>query len=126
MGWWGHEIYESDRSGDFFNQEAYKLVRLITFHLADESMTGWPPQISYSWALAAANILALWCEHVDIHHGMEAHVVRRWREICLARFEADPSWDDTITPEGLDGRTERRKVIKATFDRLEAVAIDDD
>jgi hypothetical protein len=125
MGTWGPGVFDSDNASEFLDMLVDKLVKTIVFHLTDESLTGCPP-IAYGAVVAAADILVLYGEQYDFLPGVSTKMVRRWRELYLQQFEADSVWDNALTPDDLDARTERRKVIEATFDRLEAVALDDD
>ena len=130
MGRWGDDIFDSDSTLDFIVPLEANLIRRVVFHLADESLSDeWSDGLAYSNGMnpvaASIDILCLLCEYADIRFMKEKRVVRRWREVCLERFEKDPSWDNCQTPDGLDARAERRKVIEATFDRLEALTNDE-
>lgn len=124
MGSWGSGVYDSDSALDCLGGLKDELVRRIVFDLADESLTDWPPG-AYDFAPAAVEILALWCEHSGYGPPVTKKTIRYWKTLYLARFEADGSWDKVQLPDGLDARAERRKVIAATFDRLESAAYDE-
>jgi hypothetical protein len=130
MSRWGEGIFDSDTTLDFLAPIQAELIRRIVHHLSDESLVGeFGDGMAYSHGtnpvLAAVEIICLLCENANIHFFQPTSVVRRWREVCLERFESDPFWDDCVTPDGLDARVERRKVIQATFDRLEALTDED-
>ena len=125
MNRWGTGVFESDSALDFLWILNDNLMKQIVFYIADESLIGWWIA-RYEEGIAAADLLALWCEKSGSSEGIHKKNVIRWRELYLQRFETDPQWDNALTPDGLDARTERRKVIEATFDRLEAVAMDDE
>lgn len=123
MGSWGAEVYQSDSALDLIDDYKHRLEQYIVFFLAPPDLSGLDGDNSMI-AVAAIDIMASLCERANTVSAISLKIIRHWREMCLARFEADTSWDDTVTPEGLDGRTERRKVIEATFDRLETFAMD--
>jgi hypothetical protein len=122
-GSWG--IIEGDYAQDFFFELQNKLLRIIVSFLADETLIGWTPSDKTGYIAAAAEILAKWGEHYGSLSAITAQAVRHWRALSLKQLETDFDWDNTLTIDGLDARTERRKAIEATFDRLEAVALDD-
>ncbi len=68
---------------------------------------------------AAAELLAFICENYRQRVGITGETVRNWCEIALQRIR-EFAEDKTITWETGD---ERLKVIKATFDKLEAMAL---
>jgi hypothetical protein len=128
MGRWGDDIFDSDSVLDFIAPLQASLLWRVVFYLADESLSDeWSDGIAYGAdpVVASIEILCLLCDHADLRFVKEKRVVRRWREVCLERFENDTTWDNAQTPDGLDARVERRKVIEATFDRLEALTDDE-
>lgn len=128
MGRWDEGIMDSDKTLDFLLPFEADLIHRIVFRLADELLSGEDrvtPSYGTEPVVAAVEILCLFCEHSHIGFSSYLRTVRRWREVCLERFEADTTWDDCLTPDGLDARVERRKVIEATFDRLERLTDDD-
>ncbi len=121
MGTWGSGVFESDSASDFLDEAIRKLTHEIVFFLSDETLTGLP-SAARDQVAAAADILALWCEHYETFPNVSKKVVRRWREVYLQQFDTDKAWDK----EDSDVRTQRRKVIETTFARLEAVATQED
>ena len=99
-----------------------RLIATIILHLTEERLTGQPPFPEH--VVAAVDILALWSQHCGSPPDLTKDIVRRWRAICIQQFDSDPYWDNCVTSSGTDARPERRKVIEATFDRLETVAWD--
>lgn len=130
MGRWDDGIFDSDSVLDFLAPFNANLIRTIVFYLADESLSDdFGDGLVYSQGtdtlVAAVELLCHFHEAADLRLVKAPRVVKRWREVCLERFEADPSWDDCQTPDGFDARVERRKVIDATFDRLLALTDED-
>jgi hypothetical protein len=126
VGRWDDGIFDSDGVLDFVAPIEANLLRTIVFNLADTSLIdewgdGSPHSNNVSRVLASIEILCLICEHANIRFFVAKHLVRRWREVALEKFEQDLSWDNCQTPDGLDARIERRKVIENTFNRLEAL-----
>jgi hypothetical protein len=118
----GKGIYGEDHVLDGLDPLRDDLIRRIVFGLSDEAFLGEPPL--YGAAIAAADVLALWCEYTDTYTCLPKTAIQNWRKRCLELFDADQDWEKQLSADKLVSREDARKMIEQLFDRLESASWD--
>lgn len=117
MGVWGAGNFEQDGALDFVWSDVQQpLVRQIEKMIVDPECAE-PDEPDSSKIMAAVEILALLCEHVNAVPPKPSDVAS-WRKAYLKVWD---DYIDELTPKE-DYKAARRRVIVETFDRLAAVS----
>lgn len=115
------ELLYADRRGvEFLIEFRDDLVRTISYHFLTENSYG--TDADSATAAAAADILALICEHYEIPPGVNVTGVRQWR-MAFDRYMDKYHGANYLTDPNYEGYfRERRQIVEAVLVRLEAIA----